>query len=322
MTYSTYQDLNDAAMAHYQMGDFAQALALLDAEAGQFPASRREADYLRSCLAVRVGDVARTYQILDAYYAEGIWMDEALFRNSPSYAPLQGQEEFEKRVRAHVELRARTEPVGQARLHLLHPPASQDASPLLFHLHGNGSHPSTELPNWQPAADQGWLVAAPTAEDVFWAGGNAFWPDHESAEKQVASHFTALQTDHAIDLSRIILSGFSMGADVAIAQALKGDLIPARGFLAIAPGGPMIEDPDSFRPLIEQAKGRNLRGVIMVSRNDGTIDPDKAAQLAQMLNDNGIPCHFIEYPEEGHVYPADFGTRLAEEMAFILNEKE
>lgn len=317
MTYSTYQDLNDAAMAHYQTGDFAQALALLDAEAGQFPASRREADYLRSCLAVRVGDVARTYQILDAYYAEGIWMDEALFRNSPSYAPLQGQEEFEKRVQAHVELRARTELTGPARLHLLAPSAPQTPTPLIFHLHGNGSQPALELPNWYFATKQGWLVAAPLSENTFFQGGNAFWPDHASAEKQLAAHLLTLKNEHTLDETRIILSGFSMGGDIAIAQALKGDLIPARGFLAIAPGGPMMDDPDSFRPLIEQAKGR-VRGVILASSADPAINPEKIARVAQLLNAGGHPCRLVLYSDEGHIYPDDFPKQLKSALTFIL----
>ena len=321
MPYSTYQDLNDAAMAHYQTGDFAQALALLDAEAGQFPASRREADYLRSCLAARVGDVARTYQILDGFYADGIWMDENLFRVSPSYAPLQGQEEFEKRVQAHVDLRTRTEPDGPARLHLLPPSASHVPSPLIFHLHGNGSHPNLELSNWQLAADQGWLVAAPLSENTFFQGANAFWPDHETAEKQLAAHFPTLQTEHAIDLTRIILTGFSMGGDIAIAQTLKGDLIPARGFIVVGPGGPMIDDPDSYRPLIEQANGRGLRGLIMASSADPAIEPEKIARLAQLLNEGGIPCRFVFYPDKGHVYPEDFPKRLKSALAFVLRNE-
>lgn len=321
MTYSTYQELNDAAMAHYHNGDFAQALALLDAEGGQFHLFRREVDYLRSCLSVRVGNAARTYQILDAFYAEGIWMDENLFRISPSYAPLQGTDEFEQRVQAHVELRARTEPVGPNRLHILSPAGANAAPPVIFHLHGNSSQPAVELPHWQPAADKGWIVAAPLSENTFFQGAtNAFWPDHETAEKQLAAHFTSLKSGHLFDATRIILTGFSMGGDVAIAQTLKGDIVKARGFLVIAPGGPMMDAPDSFRPLIEQAQGRTLRGVIMVSRTDGVIEPDKAAQLAQMLNDGGIPCQFVEYPDEGHVYPADFAERLGKALAFLLNE--
>ena len=318
MNYATYQAVNAAAMAHYQNGEFSQALALLNAEAPRFPENRPEADYLRACLAVRTDNHALTYQILDGLYADGIWFAETLFRNSPSFASLQGNPEFEQRATSHAELRARTDPVGPARLHV-HLPAGGSAPPTLFHLHGNGSHPSVELPHWQPAGDRGWLVAAPVASDVLFAGGNAFWPDHETAERQLSAHFATLKHDHPVDETRLILTGFSMGGDVAIAQTLKGNLIPARGFLVVGPGGPMIDEPESYRPLIDAAKGRNLRGVIMVSRHDPAIEPDKAAQLAQMPNDGSIPCRFIEYPDEGHVYPADFAERLDNALSFILS---
>jgi poly(3-hydroxybutyrate) depolymerase len=322
MNYPTYQEVNAAAIGHYQKGEFAQALEILNEAVGQFPANRTEADYLRSCLAVRVNDIPLTYQILDKLYADGIWFAESIFRDSPSYAPLQGNPEFEQRIKSHAELHTQARASGPAQLFTLAPVGDRSTpdspTPIIFHLHGNNSHPTLELPNWQPAADAGWLVASPAAEDVLWAGGHAAWPDHESAERQVAAHFTHLKKDYTIDESQIILTGFSMGGDVAIAQTLKGSIIPARGFLVVGPGGPMIDEPESYRPLIEGAKNRNLRGVIMVSRADGAIEPDKTAQLAQMLNDGGVPCRFVFYPDEGHVYPADFDKRLADALAFVL----
>jgi poly(3-hydroxybutyrate) depolymerase len=220
-----------------------------------------------------------------------------------------------------VELRARTEPDGPARLHLLPPSASTTASPLIFHLHGNGSHPDLELPNWQYAANKGWLVAAPAAQDMFWAGGNAVWPSHASAETQIAEHFSALQKDYSIDPTHILLTGFSMGGDIAIAQTLQGNLIPARGFIVVGPGGPMVDDPESYRPLIEAAHGRGLRGVIMASSADPAIELDKITRLAQLLNEGGIPCRFVFYSDEGHVYPEDFPKRLKSALAFILRDE-
>ncbi|MCB9133950.1 MAG: dienelactone hydrolase family protein [Anaerolineales bacterium] len=315
--YTTFQEAYNAAIALYQNGEFGPALDLLTEIGPQFPADRLEADYLRSCLAVRVDNVPLTYEILDAFYADGIWLAEGIFRASPSFAPLQGLPEFEQRVAAHAELRAQSDPGDPRKLYTL-TPDGDGAAPVILHLHGNGSHPDIELPQWQSAADQGWLVAALASEEVFWAGGRAVWSDHESGEKQLAYHFANLKNDYAIDPSRIILTGFSMGADIALAQTLKGDIVPAQGFLIVAPGGPMIDEPESFQPLIEAAKNRNVRGVIMVSRKDGTIDPDKAAHLAQMLNDGGVPCQFIEYPDEGHFYPADFAKRMGEALAFIL----
>lgn len=315
-TYTTFQEAYNAAITLYQNGEFGPALDLLTEIVSQFPDDRIEADYLRSCLAVRVDNVSLTYQILDAFYADGIWLSDGIFRNSPSYAPLQGIPAFEQRVYAHAELRTQTDPGGPRKLYTL-PPRGDGTAPVILHLHGNGSHPDIELPQWQSAADQGWLVAALASEEIFWAGGRAVWSDHESGEKQLAYHFANLKKDYAIDPTRIILTGFSMGADIALAQTLKGEIVPARGFLVVAPGGPMIDEPESFRPLIEQAKGCTLRGVIMVSRKDGTIDPDKAAQLAQLLNEGGIPCQFIEYPDEGHFYPSDFGANLPEQLAWI-----
>jgi dienelactone hydrolase len=318
MTYKTYEKAYTVAMSHYRRGEFAEAFEIFNSVGSHFPDQRTEIDYLRSCLAVRVNDYDLAYKILDAFYADGIWFSERILRESPSYQLLQGKPEFEQRVMSHAELRTRSGSSAPAQLHFLIPARESELFPVIFHLHGNGSYPTIELPSWQPAVNAGWLVAAPSAKDALWAGGNASWPDHESAERQISVHFATLKKEHRIDETRIILTGFSMGGDVALAQTLKGDVIKARGFLVVGPGGPMIDDPENFRPLIEAAQGHKQRGVIMVSRADGTIDPDKAAQLAQLLNDSGIPCQFIEYPDEGHVYPADFASSMLDAVTFIL----
>ena len=65
MTYKTYQEAREAAIAHHQKGEFAEAMEIFAAVRPQFPDDRVDIDYFRSCLAVRLDDTALTYQILD-----------------------------------------------------------------------------------------------------------------------------------------------------------------------------------------------------------------------------------------------------------------
>jgi len=258
-----------------------------------------------------------TYQILDELFADGIWFSEELFRLSPSYAPLQGVDEFEKRVQANIKLRAQSGDDTAAVLHTRIPETGKGPYPVIFHLHGNGSSALAEIDHWQAAVDAGWLVAAPNSATIFWAGSDALWRDHETARAQIAKHVEELQINFELDTDNIIFTGFSMGGEIALAETLRGELAPARGFIIIGAGGPMLEDTANFKPLIETAQKRNLRGAILVSESDAAIQDDKLEEMAELLNTGGIPTQFEKYPDIGHVFPSDFGKRLPGLLAWV-----
>ncbi len=321
MTYKTFEDARTAAVTHLQNGEYAEAMTLFDTIRPQFSDDRVEIDYFRSCLAVRLENTALTYQILGELHDDGIWFAEDLFRQSPSYAPLQGKSEFEQQVAAHTALRTQAGAAAQAPvLHTRIPTEGSEPYPTIVHLHGNGSSAPAEVDHWQAAVDAGWLVAAPNASSSFWAGGGSFWPNHEIARAQVVKHLASLQAEHELDTDNMLFTGFSMGGDVALAEALKGELAPARGFLLVGPGGPMTDEPESLQPLIEAAKTRGLRGAIIISDSDAAIQGDKLEKVVELLNAGGIPTKFEKYPDAGHVFPSDFGARLPDLLAWIKGD--
>ena len=108
-----------------------------------------------------------------------------------------------------------------------------------------------------------------------------------------------------------------MGGEIALAETLKGEITPACGFIIIGAGGPMLEDPQNFKPLIEAAQKRNLRGAILVSESDDAIQDDKLEETVELLNKGNIPTQFEKYPDIGHIFPSDLGERLPELLAWI-----
>ncbi|HLF91018.1 MAG TPA: hypothetical protein VI451_18890 [Anaerolineales bacterium] len=316
MTYKTYEDARTMIAAHHQNGEYAKAMSILDSIRPQFPDDQVDIDYFRACIAVRLENTPLTYQILDDLLANGIWFSEDLFRMSPSLALLQGKPEFEQRIKSHAELRAQS---GDAYAPILHirTPAGGGLLPVIFHLHGNGSGALNEIEHWQAAVDAGWLVAAPNSSRTFWAGGGSFWPDHETARTEIIKQLTDLRARHKLDKNNLIFSGFSMGGDIALAETLKGELAPARGFLLVGPGGPITDEPESLKPLIETAKARNLRGAILISESDSAIQGEKLEEVVNLLNAGGILTKFEKYPDIGHVYPSDFGARLSDLLGWI-----
>jgi len=317
-SYSSFEEANAEALALFQKGEFSTAMGILEDIRPDYPDRRADIDYLRSCLAVRLGDQVLALQIFDDLLNEGIWFSETLFRGSPSYQPLQGNSAFEKLVAAHLTLRKNAEIIKNKDFNVLTPENEVDKPyPLILLLHGNGSNPSDEIKQWKSATDVGWLVAAPRAQAAYWAGGGAFWTDHEDAQRQIQGFLEFFQNTYSIDLERVILAGFSMGGDIAIAQSLKAEILHPLGFIAIGPGGPMVDMPETYQPLLNSAD-RTLRCVFMASTADDLIQIEKIYHLSEMFQETGLPTRFEEYADKGHVYPADFGTKLAAALHFIV----
>ncbi|HML23303.1 MAG TPA: hypothetical protein PKD09_16735, partial [Aggregatilinea sp.] len=133
------------------------------------------------------------------------------------------------------------------------------------------------------------------------------WDDQERSDREVCAHFDALRGQYAVDPARIVVGGFSMGAETALRLALTG-AIPARGFVAVAPGGVITRQPERWEPLIAQAQGRGLRGYLVAGDRDPSYEP--IATLAEMLTAGGVPCVFETIPGHGHTFPPGFAARL------------
>jgi predicted esterase len=312
----TFEALQAEAVGRFQAADYAAALELLTAGREQFPEQRGYIEYLRSCSLARLGETDKTVSLLQVLADSGLWFSEELLRDSPSYAPLQGNAAFEAVVAAHGRARGDADALGP--LFVRRPETGCGAGcPLLFTFHGNGSSAEVEIEQWGRVAGDGWLVAAPQSASRMWAGANmSVWTGHESALAQIQTHYARLAAEHKLDPAETVLGGFSMGGEIAIWLTLSGE-IPARGFVVMGPGGPFTNRPDEWLPLIQQSRGRDLRAAVILGMADAAIEQDAVRRLVAMLNEAGIPCRLIEVPELRHEFPPAFGVLLAEALSFV-----
>lgn len=194
------------------------------------------------------------------------------------------------------------------------------ACPLFVALHGNGDTAANTLVAWETVTDWGWLLAAPQSSQLLTVN-SPVWNNQEIAVRDVAQHYAALQTQFNIDSERCIVAGFSMGGETALRVALSGT-IPARGFVLLGPGGPTIETPDAWLPLIEQGAARGMRGYIFVGEEDTGIPQDRIRSLVELLNTHNLPCVFETLPDLRHVYPPDFAPALDRALSFIESQTD
>jgi dienelactone hydrolase len=306
--FDSFEELFAHAVAIYQQGDYEQVYAIITREEAHFPDN---ADYLRlirSMLAARTGRNNEALTLLAELIEGGYWLGERQWTDS-DYDSIRDTPEVQ-RLRAISDER-REQAQAEPELFTFVPGSAAEPLPVLLALHGNQSSVPRHQQHWQGVAEKGWLVALPQSSQVGGLDANRrlgfIWDDEPRTEREVCDHYAALQTTQAIDRGRVVLGGFSRGAEMAARLALTG-AIPARGFIAVCPGGPYSQVPDLWGPTIEEASGRDLRGYVIVGGQDPSLEGGKA--LVALLRAAGIPCELEEHPAMGHDYPADFPDRL------------
>jgi predicted esterase len=317
MTMRTYEEVQAEAMEHYQAQDYAGALEILTREGDRFPAEAANVLYLRSCMAARVGLPDLAVAILEDALNRGLWYGERVMRESPSWQPLQGLPAFE-RLAAVCKARQAAAAIGPA-LRVLDPadgcPAGA-ACPLFIALHGNAGTADSAIQGWRAVTDAGWRLVALQSSQV--GGANAYlWDDQETALRETAAQYADLSAQYTVDPARLVVAGFSLGGETALRIVLSGS-IPAPAFILLGPGGPTMDTPDAWLPLIAQGAARGVRGYVFLGDRDNAVEQDNARRVVDLLNGHGVPCGLEMLPHLGHAYPADFVPGIRRALAFVL----
>jgi len=319
MHYDSFEDFQQKIQANYSAGEFTSALELADAVRDDFPEHSHLIDYWRIAMAARTGDNQQAIQILEQVLQSDFWYGETLLRRSPSFMSLQGIPAFEELVDRNNRLRELDQEALYPLLILRSEGRCQHGDPpcpLLIGLHANAGTAQDSVEFWQPAAQAGWLVAAPQSDQAMWKGAYV-WDDRELAEAQIKKHFETLLKNYACDPEQVVLAGHSLGGETAAWLAITG-AVPARGFLAIGPAGPLSDNLQTWLPLIDQAGWSGLRGYVILGEEDESIQHDNLRSWVEMLNTNGIPTELEEVPHAGHEYAPEYESSLLRALDYLL----
>ncbi|MHA2365373.1 MAG: alpha/beta hydrolase [Candidatus Hodarchaeales archaeon] len=297
-----YRALQRKSTELYAEGKYAETMNIDSDMVREFPELKTATYYSMIATASKMKDYNRSIEFLKEILDEGGWYSELILRQSPALNPLQGIPEFEELVNLSV---SRSKQLSKTKNITIIPDNVDPPFPLMLSLHGGGGFIQDEYEYWKSIVDQGYILGIPLSSNIFWSGlDGAYWPDYETSVKEIKNYIDKINSNNKIDSKRFFLGGFSQGGGIAVQMALTGD-IPACGFVVVAPGGGMIDEPDKWQSLIDESKNPELRGMIIRGTEDLAIPRDKLHDLVKMLNNNGIPCKFLEYPGLGHWYPPD-----------------
>lgn len=322
METSTFEKVQQQLQTLIAGGDYASALEIATRAVPYFPEFAHILAYWRSAMAARLGDAGQAIQTLEEINRTGFWYGQRLLRNSPSFQSLQGNPDFERVIAANAELQDEDQRQTYPLLVLRQPGQCQaggPACPMMISLHANAGTVQDSLGFWQPVASAGWVVGAAQSTQALWKGAYV-WEDREQAAEEVQKHFQALVEQYHINPQKVVLAGHALGAEMAIWMSLTG-VIPVKGFIAIAPTGPLTADPEQWWPLIQSGAAVDsrsyLRGYLLVGEEDETVSHENIDTLSAMLNGGNVETELEEVPLAGHDYTPEFEAGLLRALAFF-----
>ncbi len=180
--------------------------------------------------------------------------------------------------------------------------------PLIVLLHGRGGRADNMSRFWRPAAQK--IGAVLVVPEAFAAYGRGFqWGPPDDAFERVTQAIEFAAERHPIDRRRIIVAGFSQGAQVALSSAARD---PGRfaGVVAIgscAAGGfglvePRYEDPPPI--------------YIGIGSEDGSYDDCRP--MAEVYEAAGFEVKLQVYQGYGHIFPENYTWEFTRALRFVL----
>ncbi len=180
--------------------------------------------------------------------------------------------------------------------------------PLIVVLHGYGGEARNNAEIYRRvAAKLGAIVAAPSALRPGPAGRGFSWTFRDEAEWWVLRAMDRVSAEHPVDPERVVLAGFSQGANVALGVGLRhprrfAGLLPVAGHYdpsrmpAATRGGPRI--------------------YLLTGSRDPRVDSFRAAE--RQLAGAGLDVRLRIVPGVGHSYPQRVDHELGKALEFLL----
>jgi len=200
----------------------------------------------------------------------------------------------------------------------VHPPETNEPSPLLIVLHGFGQVAADFIKIFEPLTQRGILIAAPQAPHQFYKSladrtvGFSWLTRYERDQSirdfagYMEKFYAHLQHEHRLDERRVFVLGFSQGVSMAY-RMWAHSRVPVAGVIAC--GGDLPPD------IGEQLRALSPVPVLLVhGRRDQIVPLRKAHEAQSQLAAAGLPVELLEFEGE-HLIPPEAMPHIAKLIA-------
>lgn len=297
---------SEAFFQFYQEGKYADALAVAETVAAEYPEKDACTTFWLICLQNTTGQSEKALQSFTNAVDRGVSWAGFMLRNDSDLDSLQGNEEIERLVSRSEQMRRQAAVTAEPKL-FVHQPEGTGPFPLLIFLHPRVVYPELDFRDWSPALKLGWMPAPPQSSQMA-SPLSHMWDELEKALNEIVGHVETLREKYPVDMDRIVVASLSQGAARAI-ELVMSQRIKARGFLAVVPG---TLDPTE----LEQWAGSSIGRGMLIS---GGKDPryEMILQIKETLEKHNVPLMFENFPEMAHQIPNEVEPIMQEDLSLF-----
>ena len=302
----------------YYLGKYGEALTLAEKAAAMFPGKDERTTYWKACLRSRLGEWSEALQLLNEATRRGLWWSEEGLKTETDLDPVRERPEFKIFLAECERMKHVADRTAKPELTVLTPTdySPKEARPVMIAFHPRGEDFEDFVRLWRHALSKGVIVAFPRSSQLFTSHSRC-WDDLARSEREVSEMYSQLNSTYKLDKEKIILSGFSQGATLAIYLALK-KRIRVRGFIAVAPASTVIPShSEEFASFVKATRIPGLKGWLLVGDKDRFFE--RVSVLHSSMKQSGLLSEYNVERGLAHNYPDDFAVKLGRAVDFVLN---
>lgn len=185
--------------------------------------------------------------------------------------------------------------------------------PVLIVLHGYGRNNAKMKPWFRSnAIDRDYITAFFQSSRII--GTQAFyWKVGPESRRDIETCFQQMIRQYPVDVSKVVISGMSAGAEAALDAVLHGT-IPVLGFILNCPPGHRLPEESLLRGAVDSG----IRGTIITGKKDHAFKQQE--KLVRRFQQAGLNHRFIVNPHLGHRFAGDFPHQLDRALAHIFSQ--
>ena len=310
----TYIKLLNKTLEYYFKKEYQKGYEFLSEHMEKVEGNKAQLYNFKYTLACKAGQTKKAMEILkEAVLKKGYWYASSYLKEDEDLNPLRDLSDFEEilQVCAKRERQAKSKAVPELKVIK---PVDRDLkkNPLFITVHGNQENIRIVNKYFNKVVDLGFLHAVIQSSQVEFYEAYS-WPDIEQGAQEIKDHYKSIKGQYEIDTDKIIMGGFSAGADV-ILKTIENEYIKPNGIILMAPWLPNIETRDE---LFNKLKDNNIRVYLLCGKKDKDCLPG-TKKLAEKLKSNAINYKLKLIEKLDHDYPSDFDQYLKEAIEYIM----
>ncbi|MDF2592296.1 MAG: phospholipase/Carboxylesterase family protein [Clostridia bacterium] len=309
----SYTSLINNTLEMYLQGEYSKAYDFITENSSKVNGNLAQIYNFRYCIAIKAGFNELSLQIMkEAIVDKGFWYSYEYLNNDEDLMPLHDNELFKELIQICRNRQA--EAIISTKPHMKLFETTLDTKgkrSLIMALHGNQENIEITEQYWNTNCTRGLLLGLVQSSSIDFSDAY-IWNDVEKGAIEIQQHYNHIKDIYDIDITNVIIGGFSAGAATALYSVING-YVPAKGMILF---GPWVPDIKKWEKQLDQLKEKKVKSYIVCGDRDEECY-ECTMQLVETLKEKEIEYEFIIIKGLKHQYPDDFDTVLESALGFI-----